>query len=411
MKIVGTENLPFARIYTQKLFYTDCWDSPPFAFNLLWAYEGFQGTARFAGVGDLLRETFGADPPCLLPAPGAEEFTLCSSLQKKVHKIIMDCAFALDDSTNLLFLVKERVSKLFAPSLIDFNNYINVELAVNVAKQLRPASALKVVKTWLNGWATSQRMHEEVILPCLFGCPGKIDMQIHYVQCPHLYAFCNYFFKSDSCPLVRLGLRNPEIHNLKIVACVFSAYHVMKAQVRDGRLNGMHEDTKTIHNAWSVFADALEAEAGEHRISYTVFSLPRFISFLINGHAHDPSSFTHQVFAPDVTGSGVVFSADESTSASVAPGHSSSSAGGSVFIRAAQSNAHNPFLHASNSLRPQGVQHTAPVVSESGAVSSASEHTSGSVAPGYSSSSARSSVFVPAAQDNAHNPILHAQND
>ncbi len=179
--------------------------------------------------------------------------------------------------------------------MIDFTNYADADYAINFTKNIQPATAIKVVKTWLNGWATSARMHEEVVLPCLFGCSGKTDDLIHYLQCPHLYALCNYFFKADSCPLIRIGFRNPTIHNLKLTACVFTAYHVLKAQIRNGHLDGMQKDTRTIHAAWSVFANALEAEAGEHRISYTVFSLPKFISFLVNGHDHDPSSLTHQV--------------------------------------------------------------------------------------------------------------------
>ncbi len=124
----------------------------------------------------------------------------------------------------------------------------------------------------------------------------------------------------------------------------------------------MHEDTRTIHAAWSVFADALEASAGEHHLSFMVFSLPKFINFLVNGHVHDPNSFLvnrknvhdsnsslhHVVQAPDVdvVGNAAVFLSHGNTAGSSAPGASSSRAGSGVFVRAAQDNAQNPILHA-----------------------------------------------------------------
>ena len=42
----------------------------------------------------------------------------------------------------------------------------------------------KVVKTWLNGWAMSHRMHEDVVLGCLVGCNDASDSLSHYVFCP-----------------------------------------------------------------------------------------------------------------------------------------------------------------------------------------------------------------------------------
>ena len=41
----------------------------------------------------------------------------------------------------------------------------------------------KAVKTWLNGWVTSYRMHEEVLHNCLLGCIDAPDSLQHYLQC------------------------------------------------------------------------------------------------------------------------------------------------------------------------------------------------------------------------------------
>ena len=48
-----------------------------------------------------------------------------------------------------------------------------------------------VLKISMNAWTTSHRMHEHVILPCFFGCPGSLgrDSLDHYVYCPELEKF------------------------------------------------------------------------------------------------------------------------------------------------------------------------------------------------------------------------------
>ena len=43
-----------------------------------------------------------------------------------------------------------------------------------------------VVKSWLNGWTTSRRLHEAVQLPCLFGCTAQDDLA-HYISCLPLW--------------------------------------------------------------------------------------------------------------------------------------------------------------------------------------------------------------------------------
>jgi len=53
------------------------------------------------------------------------------------------------------------------------------------AKRCGTHVAVCALKTWLGGWTTSHRMHEEVVLACLFGCPAK-DEWVHYACCPAL---------------------------------------------------------------------------------------------------------------------------------------------------------------------------------------------------------------------------------
>ena len=199
----------------------------------------------------------------------------------------MACAFKDCEETQLPILVKERIGKLFAPYHIDFSRKVDVDRALALLHHFRPQEALKVIKTWLNGWATSAHMHEEVLLPCLLGCTYGEDSLNHYLQCPHVVAFCKFFFffLIDSRPLICIAIKSPTINNLKATSCVFTAYHALKGQVVEGRID-MHENAGTQRVAWSVFANALEAEAGECHIPYVAFSLPKFISFLAEGHEH-----------------------------------------------------------------------------------------------------------------------------
>ena len=98
---------------------------------------------------------------------------------------------------------------------------------------LRTADAIKVIKTWSNGWTTSYRMHEEVLLNCLFGCCGKPDDLSHYLQCPILCSLSQFmtgFNVPD--PLTRWGIKNSSLDNLVVVCCMFSGYHAIRSEIR-----------------------------------------------------------------------------------------------------------------------------------------------------------------------------------
>ena len=96
-----------------------------------------------------------------------------------------------------------------------------------------PQRKAKVIKTWLNGWITSHRMHEDLLHECLLGCPDQADKLAHYVMCPRIYATALFFVSSTSSnPLERIGLLHPSQDSLLICACTFSAYHGLKAKIR-----------------------------------------------------------------------------------------------------------------------------------------------------------------------------------
>ena len=129
-------------------------------------------------------------------------------------------------------------------------------------------------------------MHGECPLDCLLGCRGEPDSLSHYAQCPHLYAMQRFFFDGVSeQPLVRFGIQQPCIDQFKIISCTFSAYHALKAQVRCGKIKVESDiiDGPALRLSWSVFAQALSAEAGEMQIPHYAVLLPKFISFLSTG--------------------------------------------------------------------------------------------------------------------------------
>ena len=168
--------------------------------------------------------------------------------------------------------------------MLDFRNDIDLDVALLRLKELRTTDSVKVLKIWLNGWATSHRMKEDVVLDCLLGCMVGCDSLKHYVSCPHMYALMRCFLpECSSLPLLRLGVVAPTRSSLLAVACAFSAYHALKGKGRAGLIQ-MQENEKTrvvTRLAWSVFAEAYAAEAGECALHPRSFSLPKFINFLI----------------------------------------------------------------------------------------------------------------------------------
>ena len=220
------------------------------------------------------------------PLPGGAFYSEFRSLQKRAYSLILGELFPDTTSTNLDTICINRVEMLFSPFEINTDGMTHVDLALTILKAAGGHIALKVIKTWLNGWVTSHRMHETPVLPCLFGCCGEKDTLKHYVMCPHIYAFQRFLFADiSSDPLVRLGIKHPSIQRMQICSCLFSAYHAVKAKVRSGTIS-VHEDTltsPTLRVIWRVFAEALIAEAGGLRVATRAFSLSKFICCLSSG--------------------------------------------------------------------------------------------------------------------------------
>jgi len=285
MLIAAREHLPVGK-FVAGMHYPDFWDSPPYAHHLKSAFEGFVVQRKFQQAGANLTSKFAEKNLGVAPPPGGVFFSEFKALQKTVYSEIMGELFPDNVSTSINTICVNRAELLFRPFNIHTDGMINVDLAVHTLKTMSGHITLKVMKTWLNGWATSHRMHEDPILPCLFGCKDHKDSLPHYVMCPQIFACLMFLFRDiSSDPLVRLGIKNPSIQSMNICSCLFSAYHAVKAKVRAGKIH-VHAETvttSTLRVIWGAFAEVLAAEAGELRVPTRAFSLPKFLSFLCTG--------------------------------------------------------------------------------------------------------------------------------
>ena len=275
MKEATKEHLPAVR-EIKEMDYPDFWDSPSFAHNLAQAFVGFQMQDKFKAAGIEIRERMRSKNDGVMPYPGHKLFSETHGLQKVAYNALTQTLFPRDEIKDLCV---ERAKKLFDPYNIFEGDGADFDNAFNVLKTIKGDSAMKVIKTWLNGWVNSHRMHGDHALKCLFGCgDGSLDSMNHYIHCPHLFAFQSFLFENVAVdPLIRFGIKRTQTHTLMVLSCLFSAYHALKSEVRSGKTN-MHA-SGWIKNAWSVTANALKAEAGEMRISTRAFSFPKFIRF------------------------------------------------------------------------------------------------------------------------------------
>ena len=177
-------------------------------------------------------------------------------------------------------LCVERSQKLFLPYEVTVEHGVDFQAAYQLLKKSEKHIGMKVLKTWLNGWATSHRMHEDCTHDCLLGCSGELDSLTHYIHCPHLFAFQKFLFLEEFSddPTIRFGIKDPNTYTFKVISCLFSAYHALKRDVRAGKIN-VQSDV-WLRSAWSVFADVCKAEAGELRVHTRAFSLAKFADFL-----------------------------------------------------------------------------------------------------------------------------------
>ena len=156
---------------------------------------------------------------------------------------------------------------MFDPFEIDFENQVNLSACFETLLSVGVSDRVKVIKTWLHGWATSHRIKGEFLYNCLLGCEGAEDSLAHYLQCPRIFGAFSFLWPgSSSDPLVRCGLCDPCKQNLAKVACMFAAYHSTKAAFKQ-------------YTFWVFFAQSLAAEAVDRALCRTLFDRAQFNQF------------------------------------------------------------------------------------------------------------------------------------
>ncbi len=155
--------------------------------------------------------------------------------------------------------------------------------------------SIRIMKTWTNAWCTSDRFHETVRLPCLFGCNRATDKQAHYIMCPFLYAIQKFLWAPTAeihdDPLPCLALRDTCLDSLKLVACTFSGYHHLKFTYARRFHDGGNLDPKsaiphTEHSSFlRSFAEVFRAEAIELGCRTRCFDPALFNSYLLGQSA------------------------------------------------------------------------------------------------------------------------------
>ena len=193
----------------------------------------------------------------------------------------MEIHFATELSTT----IRARLTGLFAPHSLDFNNTIDLDACFALLRKMRTSDAMTILKTWTNSWATSHRSHDPGgKLPCLLGCRDQQDSLMHYLHCPHLYSLMKFFNRSTDCnPLIRFGLVEPSLDCFSMICMASAGYHAVR---RNGRKTcfrpvDMELSSNDVRRFWTVFAEAFAADAREHNALYTKFLVPDFLNFLI----------------------------------------------------------------------------------------------------------------------------------
>jgi hypothetical protein len=190
----------------------------------------------------------------------------------------MDCRFG----NSLTDTVERRLNNSFNPYLVDCKNFVRLRDAFGILKGCKVSVATRVLKGWVNGWATSHSHHEGVLLPCVFGCSNCADSLDHYLVCSHLFALWSFSIAFTSAePLVRWGLMHTTKLQCEIIACIFSGYHAIRKELRVHSLL-LHSDmsilpSSILRRAWSVFAESFEVEAREMGVHHSQFALSDFL--------------------------------------------------------------------------------------------------------------------------------------
>lgn len=87
----------------------------------------------------------------------------------------------------------------------------------------------------MSGWTTSRRMHEEDLLPCLFGCRDEGDTLGHYILCSPLWQIAGAATGIE-VPIdfsTRICIYNLCPQHVQLLSVVCVTYHYTKSRVKE----------------------------------------------------------------------------------------------------------------------------------------------------------------------------------
>ena len=105
---------------------------------------------------------------------------------------------------------------------------------------------LKVVG---GGWATSVRMHESVLLPCVFGCLDCRDEVCHYLTCPILWQLAREALNLMETSFDvghRLCLTEVNINRVRLLGYCHTLYHHIRNSSECFDADGNVKDSRFI---------------------------------------------------------------------------------------------------------------------------------------------------------------------
>ena len=194
------------------------WHTSPVAVVLRNASLGFPSDPMLGQVlPDIVRK---AKRAIRLPQRAGENF----KLQHVIGKHLKQALFP----DSIPALLKRRFEYL---QLEISYHCVHINLLKAFLKQLSPAWATAVLKTWASAWTTSARMHESIIRGCLFGCPDARDELYHYVRCQALHDLLDHASLSE--PGIRsiaegLLFIEPSVRRAERLVVSFLAYNAVK---------------------------------------------------------------------------------------------------------------------------------------------------------------------------------------
>ena len=102
--------------------------------------------------------------------------------QKILYKEFLETCHSPGCGVAIKSTLTRRIRSLFTPYDIDFVNVVNLDLCNNSLDSISASDRAKVIKTWLNGWATTYRIKEDFFHSCFLGCMDKPDSLAHYLM-------------------------------------------------------------------------------------------------------------------------------------------------------------------------------------------------------------------------------------